>query len=69
VHYPRCGGDCFENACAEGALERGGLTLPSTFGLHAGDTRRRRQAAALQGASGIFMVSGCPSGVGHERLL
>ena len=41
------------------ALECGGLTPPSPLGLHAGNTLRRRQAAALQGAFGtaISMVA------------
>jgi hypothetical protein len=42
---------------ARSALEYGGLTPPSSPGLHALGTPRRRQAAALQGAFGtaIFM--------------
>jgi hypothetical protein len=51
---------CPENDCAEGALECGGLTPPSPLGRRAGGTLRRRQAAALQGASRIFMHGGEP---------
>jgi hypothetical protein len=66
---------CFENHCAEGTLEYGGLTPPSfrgsfgapgwrndlgsLVGMNLG-TARRRQAAALQGASRIFMHCGEP---------
>jgi hypothetical protein len=42
-------------ACAEGTLECGGSTPPSPRGLYALGTLRRRRAAALQGASRIFM--------------
>jgi hypothetical protein len=44
---------------ARSALECGGLTPPSSLGLHALGTPRRRQAAALQGAFGtaIFMAA------------
>jgi hypothetical protein len=43
---------------ARSALECGGLTPPSSLGLHALGTPRRRQTAALQGAFGtaIFMA-------------
>jgi hypothetical protein len=49
-----------ENGCAEGTLKCGSLTPPSLLGLHAEDTLRRRQAAALQGASRIFTHGGEP---------
>ena len=47
-----------ENDCAEGTLECGGLTPPSPLGRYALATLRRRRAAALQGASRIFMHGG-----------
>ena len=47
--------ECNEFDCAEGTLECGGLTPPSRLGLYALGTPRRRQAAALQGASRVFM--------------
>jgi tetratricopeptide (TPR) repeat protein len=55
---------CHENGCAEGTLECGGLTPPSPLCVYALGTPRRRQAAALQGASRIFMHGGEPEG--HE---
>ena len=41
-------------------MECGGLTPPSPLGLYARGTLRRRQAAALQGASRILMHGGEP---------
>ena len=37
--------------------------------ISVGAALRRRRAAARQGASRIFLVSGCPSADEHERLL
>jgi hypothetical protein len=51
---------CHENGRAEGTLECGGLTPPSPLGLYALGTLRRRQAAALQGASRILTHGGEP---------
>jgi hypothetical protein len=44
---------------ARSALECGGLTPPSPFGVYSLGTLRRRQAAALQGAFGtvIFVAA------------
>ena len=47
--------DCHEHA--RSALECGGLTPPSPLALALGAIPRRRQAAALQGASRIFMAA------------
>jgi len=55
---------CFENDCAEGTLECGSASCRLSFGFEG-----RNSAAALQGASRIFMVSGCLLADGHEGLL
>jgi hypothetical protein len=52
-----------ENACAEGTLECGSARYRGSLEFQGGSF-----AAALQGASRIFMVSGCPSADGRERL-
>jgi hypothetical protein len=46
---------CHENACAEGTLECGSASYRLWFGIQGGSF-----AAALQGASRIFMRSGEP---------
>ena len=43
------------------APPRRGTSICRPRGFHAGDIPRRRQAAALQGASRIFISSGGPS--------
>ena len=50
---------CHENGCAEGTLECGSVSYGLLLGLHGGSF-----AAALQGASRIFMQSGAPQA--HE---
>jgi len=70
---------CFENPCAGGTLECGGLTPPGHSGLRRRASgprflrvlRRRRQAAALHGAARIFMLRGArqPTGMGDCGVL
>jgi len=55
---------CFENPCAEGTLECGSASYRRLLAFNGGSP-----AAALHDELRIFMVSGCPSADGHERLL